>query len=158
MFAVIVMVAGVLMAAWIGFGRAAFGIGGEFVLVYTLLAGTVIAALNIAAGRYIAKTKRNGFSTQARTVVALIVAWFGAVMFGLTVADFKDGALHSVIGLLGDAGLLGISIGLSNLFGIMTLGGSIAAVVFSRLDSRGPKPEEVPDDVDFVQPLPPPMP
>lgn len=158
MFGVIVMIAGVLMAAWMGFGRIFFSVGGEFVLAYSLTASVAIAALNIATGFKIRAAKKIGHRIHPQTVVALIVAWVGGIGFGFTVADANEAGLNTVMALLGGELVYGLSIGLGNLFGIMALGGSIAALIFARLDVRGPKPEEVPDDVDFVRPLPPPLP
>lgn len=158
MFPVGVMVAGVLMAAWMGFGRLFFGVGGEFVLAYTLTASVAIAAINIFTGRKLRTALSLGHRIHPQTVVALVIAWIGGLGFGFTVADANAEGLNSVMGVLGGESVYGLAIGLSNLFGIMALGGSIAALVFSRFDVRGPKPEEVPDDVEFVQPLPPPMP
>lgn len=152
------MVAGLVMAAWMGFGRIFFGVGGEFVLAYTLTVSIVIAALNIFTGVKIRSTKQRGHRTHPQTVVALVVAWVGGLGFGFTVADANDSGLNTVMSQLGGELVYGLAIGLSNLFGIMALGGSIAALIFARLDARGPKPEEVSDDVEFVQPLPPPLP
>ena len=158
MFGSIVMVAGILLAAWMGFGRLAFGVGGEFVLAYTLTLSVVIATLNIFTGLKLRQAKRIGHRIHPQTIVALSLAWVGGIGFGFTVADANANGLNSVMGALGGEQVYGLAIGLSNLFGIMALGGSIAALVFARLDVRGPKPEEVPDDVEFVKPLPPPMP
>lgn len=158
MFAVVVMVAGVLMAAWMGFGRIFFGVGGEFVLAYTLTASVAIATINIFTGLKLRKALSIGHRIHPQTIVALVIAWVGGLGFGFTVADANAAGLNSVMALLGGETVYGLAIGLSNLFGILALGGSIAALVFSRFDVRGPKPEEVPDDVEFVQPLPPPMP
>lgn len=158
MFAIVVMVSGVLMAAWMGFGRLAFGVGGEFVVAYTLTLSVAIATINIFTGLKLRQVLGSNHRIHPQTVVALSIAWIGGLGFGFTVADANADGLNSVMGLLGGESVYGLAIGLSNLFGIMALGGSIAALVFSRFDVRGPKPEEVPDDVDFVQPLPPPMP
>lgn len=141
-----------------GFGRLAFGVGGEFVLAYTLTVGLAIVALNLYAGILMRRTIRVGHRVHAQTVVALIIFWVGGIGFGFTVADANSAGLNSVMGVLGGELVYGLAIGLSNLFGIMALGGSIAAVVFARLDVRGPKPEEVPDDVEFVRPVSPPRP
>jgi hypothetical protein len=86
-------------------------------------------------------------------VIAVVLTWIAGIGFGFTVADANESGLDTVMSHLGGETLRGMAIGLSNLFGILTLGGSIAALVFARLDVRGPKPEEVPDDVDFVEPL-----
>lgn len=158
MFAIVVMASGVLMAAWMGFGRLAFGVGGEFVLAYTLTLSVAVATINIFTGLKLRQALNLNHRIHPQTVVALSIAWIGGLGFGFTVADANADGLNSVMGLLGGEPVYGLAIGLSNLFGIMTLGGSIAALVFSRFDVRGPKPEEVPDDVEFVQPLPPPMP
>ena len=153
MFGIIVMVAGVLIAAWMGFGRTLFGVGGEFVLAYTLTASVAIAALNILTGRAIRRAVAIGHRIHPQTVIAVVLTWIAGIGFGFTVADANESGLDTVMSYLGGETLRGMAIGLSNLFGILTLGGSIAALVFARLDVRGPKPEEVPDDVDFVEPL-----
>lgn len=158
MFGLVVMIAGAVMAAWMGFGRVFFGVGGEFVLAYTLTLSVVITALNVFTGLQIRRANQRGHLIHPQTVVALIVAWVGGLGFGFTVADANESGLSTVMSQLGGELVYGLAIGLSNLFGIMALGGSIAALVFARLDARGPKPEEVPEDVEFVQPLPPPLP
>lgn len=158
MFAIVVIIAGVIMAAWMGFGRLFFGVGGEFVLAYTLTASVAIATINTFTGLKLRRALSIGHRIHPQTVVALIIAWVGGLGFGFTVADANAAGLNSVMGLLGGEPVYGLAIGLSNLFGILALGGSIAALVFARFDVRGPKPEEVPDDVEFVKPLPPPMP
>jgi hypothetical protein len=152
-FGIIVMVAGVLIAAWMGFGRTLFGVGGEFVLAYTLTASVAIAVLNIFTGRAIRRAVTIGHRLHPQTVIAVVLTWIAGIGFGFTVADANESGLDTVMSHLGGETLRGMAIGLSNLFGILTLGGSIAALVFARLDVRGPKPEEVPDDVDFVEPL-----
>jgi len=157
-FGVIVMVLGVIVAAWMGFGRIFFGVGGEFVLAYTLTASVVIATLNLFTGRAIRRTREVGHRTHPQTVIALVVFWVAGLGFGFTVGDANEAGLDTVMSRLGGETLRGIAIGLSNLFGILALGSSIAALIFARLDVRGPKPEEVPDDVDFVAPLPPAQP
>lgn len=158
MFGVVVIIAGIALGAWMGAGRALFGAGGDFLLAYSLTVGVAIAAINVFTGLQLRKAKRIGRRIHLQTVIALVVAWVGGIGFGITVADQTADGLVSLMSLWGGEILLGMSIGLSNPFGILALGGSIAALVFARLDVRGPKPEEVPDDVEFVKPLPPPLP
>ena len=152
------MVVGALVAAWMGFGRVLFGVGGEFVLAYTLTASVAITLINIFTGRAIQLANRRGHRIHPQTVIALAVFWVGGLGFGFTVADANASGLDTLMSYWGGETLRGMAIGLSNLFGILALAGSIAGLVFARLDSRGPKPEEVPDDVEYVAPLPPPIP
>jgi len=157
-FGVVVMVVGALIAGWMGFGRIFFGVGGEFVLAYTLTASVALTALNIFTGVKIRLTQSRGFRTHPQTVVAIVLYWLAGLGFGLTVADANASGLDTLMSYWGGESLRGMAIGLSNLFGILALASSIAGLVFARLDARGPKPEEVPDDVEFIAPLPPPLP
>lgn len=157
-FGVVVIVMGVLVAAWMGFGRVFFGVGGEFVLAYTLTASVALVILNLFTGITIRLANRRHHRIHPQTVIALVLFWVAGIGFGLTVADENANGLDTLMSYWGGETLRGMAIGLSNLFGILALAGSIAGLVFARLDARGPKPEEVPDDVEFVAPLPPPTP
>ena len=152
------MVLGAVVAAWMGFGRTLFGVGGEFVLAYTLTASVALVIINIFTGRKLRLAERRGHRVHPQTVVALVVFWLAGLGFGFTVADANAKGLDTLMSYWGGETLRGMAIGLSNLFGILALAGSVAALIFASLDARGPKPEEVPDDVEFVAPLPPPQP
>ncbi|UUT35372.1 hypothetical protein [Microbacterium elymi] len=53
-------IGGVVLAAWIAFGRALFGIAGELTLVYALTLGVIYAVLQVFLGRSVARTAQAG--------------------------------------------------------------------------------------------------
>lgn len=131
-----VMGGGVLLAAWVVFGRHLFGVGGELTLVYALTLGIAIVVLHAFAGRAVVRTVRRGHHTRPATIGMLIASWGCGILLGLMIADVTPAGLQTILTGPNEPGL-GIAIGVSNPLGIVMLVTSIVALALAVGDSKG---------------------
>ena len=135
-------VVGVVLGAWMGAGRWAFGVGGELTWWSLPLIGAPFAILQLWTVRRLRIAKDRGRPVGRAPFVALALSWACALAFGLTVPDLVGGELVSLLSHLAGADWLGMSIALCNPFGIIAFATAIAALGFAAAAGRGPRPEE----------------
>lgn len=133
---VVVAGAGVLLAAWVVFGRSVFGVGGSLTVTYALTIGVVLVVLHFFIGRGILRTARRGYRTRRATVGTVIAAWGCGILLGLMIPDLTPIGLQTILTGPSEPGL-GIAIGVSNPLGIVMLVMSITALVLATVDSKG---------------------
>ncbi|WP_224760796.1 hypothetical protein [Salinibacterium sp. ZJ450] len=141
---VLVVVAGILLAAWVVAGRFLFGAGGDLTPLYLLL-GILIVVLHAFIGLALLKTAQGGHRTRGSTVGTLVGAWVCGILLGLTIPDITPIGLQTVITGVTEPGR-GIAIGLANPAGIIMIALMIASLVLANQDARGPRPSD--DDAD----------
>ena len=125
-----------------GVGRWAFGIGGELTLWYVPLIAIPFAILQLAVVHRMRVAERRGRPIGRAVYLATAVAWVCALGFGFTVPDVVDGQLVSIFSRLAGESQLSMSIALCNPFGIIAFAGIIAALIFSVVAGRDPRPSE----------------
>ncbi|MCA0380161.1 MAG: hypothetical protein LCH36_12135 [Actinobacteria bacterium] len=135
-------VVGIALAAWMGVGRWAFGIGGDLTFWYVPLIALPFALLQLAVVHRLRVAERRGRPIGRAVYVAMAVAWVCAIGFGFTVPDSVNGELVSIFSLLAGESQLGMSIALCNPFGIIAFCGIIAALIFAAVAARDPRPSE----------------
>ena len=125
-----------------GVGRWALGIGGGLALWYVRLMAIPLAILQLAVVHRMRIAERRGRPIGRAVYLATAVAWVCALGFGFTVPDVVDGQLVSIFSLLAGESQLSMSIALCNPFGIIAFAGIIAALIFSVVAGRDPRPSE----------------
>ncbi|KQV06548.1 hypothetical protein [Leifsonia sp. Root112D2] len=135
---ILVIIGGMLLAIWIGFGHALFGISGDLSLLFVLMAAVVVT-LQLFLGRAVILTARHGYRTRPRTMVIITLGWACGVLFGLTVPDVTSHGPQTILTGSHEPAL-GIAIGVTNPAGIICLGLTIAALVLAHGDARGGRP------------------
>jgi branched-subunit amino acid ABC-type transport system permease component len=135
---VLMLVAGLVAAAWIGFGRYLFGVAGDVTPLYVFIA-VVIGGLNVLTGRAVIRTARRGYPTSGWTVTIAAASWAFAIMCGLTLPDATPTGMQTIISGGHEPGL-GIAIGLTNVTGMICVALCVAAVILAYRDARGRRP------------------
>ena len=130
------------LSAGMGVGRWAVGSGGELTLRYVPLIASPFALLQLAVVHRMRVAERRGRPIGRAVYLATAVAWVCALGFGFTVPDVVDGQLVSIFSLLAGESQLSMSIALCNPFGIIAFAGIIAALIFSVVAGRDPRPSE----------------
>ncbi|TQL47148.1 hypothetical protein FB562_0196 [Homoserinimonas aerilata] len=145
-FGVFVIVAGIVMALWVSFGRALFGVAGELTPVFAITIGFAIGALHFFGGKAIMRTARLGRHTRVQTYVTLGLSWFCGILFGFMIPDVTPSGLQTILSGGEEPGL-SIAVGLANPLGIVCITASVFTLVFAHNDTREPVNE---DDDEFV--------
>lgn len=135
-------VVGIALAAWMGAGRWAFGIGGDLTWWYVPLIALPFAILQLVTLRRMRIAEDRGRAVNRSVYVAMAIAWACAIGFGFTVPDSVDGELVSIFSLLAGESQLSMSIALCNPFGIIAFAAMIASLVFAIAAGRDPRPSE----------------
>lgn len=139
----VVLIIGVVLAAWMSAGRWLFGLGGSLTWWYVPAIGLTYVLVHMWIAHRLTVTARRGRHTGRATYVSLILSWVSAVGFGLTVPDNVNGTLVSILSSgSGSDFSIGMSIALCNPLGIVAFTIAGIAVAFAYGDARDPKPEE----------------
>nr|WP_274638328.1 hypothetical protein [Microbacterium bovistercoris] len=129
-------IGGVVLAAWIAFGRALFGIAGELTLVYALTLGVIYAVLQVFLGRSVARTAQRGHRLRGATLGTLFASWGCAVLLGLMIPDVTPDGLQTILTGAAEPGR-GIAIGFANPLGVIMLVLAVIALVLATSDAKG---------------------
>lgn len=133
---------GGILAAWMGAGRWAFGIGGELTWWYVPLITIPFILLQLETVRRMRVAEKRGRSVGRAVYLSTVVAWLCAMGFGLTVPDRVNGELVSIVSHFVGEESLGMSIALCNPLGIIAFAGITAALIFAIAAGRDPRPSE----------------
>jgi hypothetical protein len=132
----LIVVAGVVLAAWVALGRAPFGIAGHLTPVYALTLGTVLVVLNLFVARGVVRTGRAGHRHRGATFGTLFASWGCAILLGLLIPDDTPDGLQTILTGAAEPGR-GIAIGFANPLGVIMLVFGVLAAVLARGDSLG---------------------
>lgn len=134
--ALLVIVAGLLLAAWVSAGRALFGIAGDLTQVYLFTLGLAIFLLHAFIAEALLRAAQHGYRARPATVAMLIASWACGILLGLTIPDATDRGLQTILTGAEEPGL-SIAIGVANPLGIIMLVTAIVALVLARGDAKG---------------------
>ncbi|WP_051191861.1 hypothetical protein [Microbacterium luticocti] len=129
-------VVGVVLAAWIAFGRALFGVAGSLTPVYALTLGLIYLLLHIFIAQALVRTARRGLRVRRATVGTLCTSWGCAVLLGLLIPDVTASGLQTIVSGASEPAL-GIAIGFANPAGVVMLVFAVIALVLARGDALG---------------------
>lgn len=139
----IVMVIGVVMAAWMSAGRWLFDLGGSLTVWFVPAIGLTYALIMLWLAQRITITRRRGRRTGRAVYVSLILSWACAIGFGFTVPDRVNGELVSILSSVSGSDFsVDMSIALCNPLGIIAFTLAFIAVGFAIANGRDPRPEE----------------
>lgn len=133
--ALLVIVGGLVLAAWVSFGRYLFGVGGELTPWFVVGIGVPIAALYLFSGRAIMRTARFGRRTRPSTVVMLAVSAACGILLGFMIPDITPAGLQTIVSGAEEPGL-SIAVGVANPLGVICLAAAIAALVLAHGDTK----------------------
>jgi hypothetical protein len=139
----LVAVAGLLLAAWIGFGRVLFGVAGELTQLYTFTLSLVIVVMHAFIAEALARTAHHGYRTRPATIGMLVASWACGILLGLMIPDVTALGLQTILTGPNEPGL-GIAIGVANPLGIVMLVTISVALGLARGDAKG-KAHAVPE-------------
>lgn len=133
---VVVGVVGVVLAVWVSFGRALFGIAGSLTPVYALTLGVVVAVLSVFIAHGFVRTARRGLRHRGATYGALAAFWCLAGALGLLIPDMTVDGLQTIL-----TGTMepwrGMAIGFANPVGIIMIVFGFVALFLARGDALG---------------------
>lgn len=135
-----VLIAGLLVALWIVFGRFLFGRGGELTLAY-LLIGVLIVVLNVFIGRALSRATTRRFAVRPSTWATLIASWGCGLLLGVTIPDITPNGLQTILSGT-EQPWLDVAIGVANPAGIIMTALTITALALANQDAHGPRPHE----------------
>lgn len=135
----LVIIGGILLAAWVSAGRALFGVAGDLTPVYIITLGFAIAVLHFFVGRSLLRAARRGHRIRPITLVQLAFSWICGVLLGLMIPDITAEGLQTIVSGTTEPAL-GIAVGIANPLGIICLGTAIVALVLARQDAHGRRP------------------
>ncbi|GAB3123242.1 hypothetical protein [Glaciibacter psychrotolerans] len=139
-----IIVVGVLLGAWITFGRFLFGVGGSLTAVYALI-GLTVVVLYLFIGLALRRTARNDHPTRP-TVFGTLGASVGCgILLGLMIPDATPDGLQTIL-TGGEEPGLGIVVGVANPLGIILIALAIVSLWIANLDARGVRAN--PEDFD----------
>lgn len=133
---VLVGVIGVVLAGWIAFGRALFGVAGSLTPVYALTLGIVVVVLHLFIAQGFMRTATRGFRHRRATFGALAASWGCAVALGLLIPDITPEGLQTILTGTSEPGR-GIAIGFANPMGIIMIVFAVVALFLARGDALG---------------------
>jgi hypothetical protein len=134
--ALLVAFAGLLLAAWIGFGRVFFGVAGELTQLYTFTLSLVIVVMHAFIAEALARTAHHGYRTRPATIAMLVASWGCGILLGLMIPDVTALGLQTILTGPHEPGL-GIAIGVANPLGIVMLVTISVALGLARGDAKG---------------------
>ncbi|TAM70425.1 MAG: hypothetical protein EPN48_03225 [Microbacteriaceae bacterium] len=135
---ILIIVGGLLVAAWIGVGRFPFGIAGSLTPLYVFIA-LIILGLQAATGRALIRGARAGYAARGWTIAIVLCSWAFGILCGLTLPDATPSGLQTIVSGSHEPGL-GIAIGVTNPAGMICAILSVAAVILAYRDARGGRP------------------
>ncbi|QPZ37078.1 hypothetical protein [Paramicrobacterium chengjingii] len=135
---VTVILIGIALAAWIGFGRVLFGWSGTIGMIMSLTIAPLGLVLHGAAGLSMRTAVRRGHSIR-RAIVAFVLAAGSGVLFGATVPEITEAGARSFMAPTGEPWAVEMTVALCNPLGIVYLGMSTTTLVLSRTAVRGPR-------------------
>ncbi|MEX1078421.1 MAG: hypothetical protein WED09_04870 [Homoserinimonas sp.] len=133
---VLVVLVGLLLAAWVALGRLLFGVAGELTQVYTFSIGLIIFLLHAFITEALLRAAQNGYRVRPATIAMLIASWALGILLGLVIPDVTPLGLQTILTGPREPGL-SIAIGVANPVGIVMLVTAIVALVLARGDARG---------------------
>ncbi|QAY61914.1 hypothetical protein ET475_15825 [Microbacterium protaetiae] len=136
MWGVVVGAVGIVLAAWIAFGRALFGVAGSLTPVYALTLGIVVVVLHLFIAQGFIRTAQRGFGHRTATYGTLFASWGCAIALGLLIPDITADGLQTILTGTGEPGR-GIAIGFANPIGIIMIVFAAIALVLARGDALG---------------------
>lgn len=136
---ILVILVGLIVAAWVAVGRFLFGIGGSMTPWYLLL-GTAIFVGQCFAGRAIILTARRGYHSRAWTMVIVAFSWGFGLLCGATLPDNTPLGMQTIVSGTQPTGL-GIAIGVTNPCAIVCLSLTGATIFLGYYDARGRRPK-----------------
>ena len=145
-FGLVVIIAGVVLAAWVSLGRIPFGIAGELTPWFVVTLGLLIAVLHFFTGRAIVRTARLGRATRPVTILYVCFSWACGLLLGLMIPDVTADGWQTIISGPGEP-MLSIAVGLANPLGIVCIATAVVALVLAGQDARGSIRRH--DDEDF---------
>lgn len=134
--ALLVIFAGLLLAAWVSVGRALFGISGELTQVYIFTLGLLVFLLHAFIAEALLRAAQHGYRARPATVAMLIASWGCGLFLGLTIPDVTPQGLQTILSGAEEPGL-SIAIGVANPLGIIMLITAIVALALARGDAQG---------------------
>lgn len=134
--ALLVLFAGLLVAAWVSAGRVLFGVAGELTQVYTFTLGLVVFLLHAFIAEALLRAAQHGYRSRPATTGMLIASWACGILLGLMIPDVTPLGLQTILTGPHEPGL-GIAIGVANPLGIIMLVTAIVALALARGDAKG---------------------
>lgn len=134
--ALLVLFAGMVIAAWVSVGRALFGVAGDLTQVYTFTLGLVVFLLHAFIAEALLRAAQHGFRTRPATLAMLFASWACGILLGLMIPDVTPLGLQTILTGASEPGL-SIAIGVANPLGIIMLVTGIVALVLARGDAKG---------------------
>lgn len=133
---VVIGVVGVLLAAWIAFGRVLFGVAGTLTPVYALTLGVVVVVLSLFIAQGFVRTARRGLRHRGATYGTLVAFWCLAVALGLLIPDMTADGLQTILTGTTEP-WRGMAIGFANPIGIIMIVFGFVALFLARGDALG---------------------
>lgn len=135
---ILIILGGLLVAAWIGVGRFPFGVAGSLTPLYVFI-GLIVAGLQVATGRALIRGARAGYQAHGWTIAIVLSSWAFGILCGLTLPDATPAGMQTILTGAQEPGL-GIAIGVTNPAGMICVILSVAAVILAYRDARGGRP------------------
>ncbi len=136
-----VLAVGLLLSAWVTYGRFLFDRGGSLTPIYAVLIGVPMVVLHAFVARAFGKVRRAGMGMRRATLNCLLTAWACFILLGLTIPDRPHESLETIV--TGSHDLwVGMAIGIANPAGIIGMGLTVATLILALGDARGPRLSE----------------
>lgn len=142
---------GLLIAAWVVFGRKVFGVDGSLTLIYTLSLGPAIVVANMVAAMGIHQVALKKQHLKPVTFIVIVAGWVCGILLGLLIPDETETGLRSIAVDQSIPGILDFVIGIANPLGIFTVGLPIASYFLARSNAKGIREEVPEEDYDYPQ-------
>ena len=137
-FPVIMVIAAMGLALWIGFGRVVTGALGSLTWVYLLVLALPVLALHTVAAALFHRDSLNypSHAMSLRGVLTAFAAWAVTVGFGFFLPDTTRHGTESIFTSLTGPHMLGISYGFANTLGVLSVASAAALVLLALTDLR----------------------
>ena len=134
--AMLVVFAGLVIAAWVSVGRLLFGVAGELTQLYTFSLGLFIFLLHAFIAEALLRAAQLGYRTRPATLAMLFASWACGILLGLMIPDVTPLGLQTILTGAIEPGL-GIAIGVANPLAVIMVVTGIVALVLARGDAKG---------------------
>ncbi|WP_144828048.1 hypothetical protein [Kocuria rhizophila] len=137
-FPAVMVVVALLLALWVGFGRALAGVLGGLTPVYAVAIALPVLVLHVIAAALFRRDALNypSHAVSRRAVLTAVGAWLVTLGFGFFLPDATAQGMQSVFTRVAGAGYLELGYGFVNILGVLSVAMAVALVLLAVTELR----------------------
>ena len=137
-FPVLMVVAALVLALWVGFGRGLVGLLGALTPVYAAAMALPLLVLHVVAAALLRRDALNypSHAVSLRGMLTAVAAWLVTAAFGFFLPDLTAEGMRSVFTHVAGADYLELGYGFVNILGVLSFAFAVALVLLAVTELR----------------------